>query len=132
MGPFYAHFYLDAVPGRLLRETAPRVARWVQEMLGPRAEGEFETWATLGPTLMPVLQQEVAQVFFPWSVANARALEAGEKTFTVTLDGAPFAQETQKYHAKSLAALRARYAAVPDRSALDPILQAAGCLTYLR
>jgi hypothetical protein len=49
-----------------------------------------------------------------------------------TLDGHPFAQEPQKYHAKSLAVLRQRYAAVGDRSRLDPILERAGCLEGLR
>ena len=44
----------------------------------------------------------------------------------MTIDGKPFTQETQKYHAKSLAALRARYAAVADHATLDPILDRAG------
>ena len=73
----------------------------------------------------------MAAVFFPWTTANARALEAGEKTFTVTIDGKSFTQETQKYRAKSLAALRARYAAVSERGVLDAILKEAGCLAYL-
>ena len=42
--------------------------------------------------------------------------------------GKPFTQETQKYHAKSLAALKARYAAVADKSQLDPILKDDGLL----
>ena len=49
----------------------------------------------------------------------------------MTLDGKPYAQETQKYHAKSLAVLRARYAAVADKSKLDPILKETGCYEYL-
>ena len=122
----------DPTPGAIMRETAPHVARWIQEMLGPRAEGEFEPWDSLEATLMPLLQHEVAAVFFPWSAANARALAAGEKTFTLAIDGKPFTQETQKYHAKSLAALRARYAVVADKSSLDPILERTGCARWLR
>jgi hypothetical protein len=49
----------------------------------------------------------------------------------VELEGRPFRQAPQKYHARSLAPLRARYRAVPDRSSLDPILAAAGCLAAL-
>jgi hypothetical protein len=41
-------------------------------------------------------------------------------------------QEPQKYHAKSLRALRQRLAAVPDRSRLDPILDATGCSPWLK
>jgi len=35
MGPLYPHLYLDAVPGRLLRETAPQVCRWIERMNHP-------------------------------------------------------------------------------------------------
>lgn len=121
----------DPTPAALMRDAAPRVARWIQEMLGPRAEGSFEPWTALAPTLMPLLHDEIAGLFLPWSTANAQALAAGEKTFTVDLGGTPFTQETQKYHAKSLAALKARYAAVANKKGLDPILEEAGCLRWL-
>jgi glutathione S-transferase len=122
----------DPTPAAIIRTKAPHVVRWIQAMLGPRAEGEFETWETLGPTLSPLLRDEIGGVFLPWSSANAKALAAGEKQFTVQLRGKPFTQETQKYHAKSLAALKARYAAVADKSALDPILEETGCLEWLK
>ncbi|HSP98621.1 MAG TPA: glutathione S-transferase family protein [Candidatus Dormibacteraeota bacterium] len=131
----YAQLYqlsTDPTPAALMRASAPHVAGWIQEMLGPRAEGNFEPWAALAPTLMPLLRDEIAGVFLPWSTANARALAAGEKEFTIELNGTPFTQETQKYHAKSLAALKARYAAVENRKTLDPILEEAGCLPWLR
>jgi len=121
----------DPTPGRIIRETAPRVVNWIQEMLGPRPEGSFESWEALAPTLLPLLCEEVAGVFFPWSTANAKALAAGQKEFTVEIDGSPFTQEVQKYHAKSLGVLRAKYAAVPDKRRLDPILEEAGCLEWL-
>jgi glutathione S-transferase len=35
MGPLYAHPYLDAVPGRLLRATAPGVCHWIERMNHP-------------------------------------------------------------------------------------------------
>jgi glutathione S-transferase len=122
----------DPTPAALMRTSAPHVVRWIQEMLGPRAEGEFEPWDALAPTLLPLLRDEIAAVFFPWSTANAKALAAGEKHFTVELRGKPFTQETQKYHAKSLAALKARYAAVADKSGLDPILKATRCYEWLQ
>jgi glutathione S-transferase len=121
----------DPTPAAIMRATAPHVVKWIQEMLGPRAEGEFEPWPRLAPTLLPLLRDEVAAVFLPWSAANAHALAAGEKQFGVALGGRPFTQETQKYHAKSLAALKARYAAVADKSVLDPILKETGCYEWL-
>ena len=131
----YAQLYqcsTDPTPAALIRASAPHVVKWIQEMLGPRAEGEFESWQTLAPTLMPLLREEVAAIFFPWSAANAKALAAGEKQFSVDIGGKPFSQETQKYHAKSLAALKERYAQVADKSKLDPILKEAGCWEWLQ
>ncbi|MBI3782674.1 MAG: glutathione S-transferase family protein [Deltaproteobacteria bacterium] len=122
----------DPTPGQLMRDGAPHVARWIQEMMGPRNDGDFEPWAALAPTLLPLLKEEVAGVFFPWTIANAKALAVGEKTFSMTLSGKPYSQDTQKYHAKSLAALRARYQAVADKSVLDAILREAGCWEFLQ
>jgi len=122
----------DPTPGALLRARAPRVCAWIDRMLAPRAEGPFEPWARLEPTLAPLLHDEVGAVFFPWTLANERALAAGADALTCTLDGRPFTQAPQKYHAKSLAVLRRRYAALEDRADLDPILARTGCLAPLR
>jgi glutathione S-transferase len=121
----------DPTPGRMLRERAPAVLAWTERMLAPQAAGPFEDWAALAPTLTPLLRDEVALVFLPWSVANAAALAAGAATLETTIAGRVFRQEPQKYHAKSLAALRARYARVSDRARLDAILDATGCRPFL-
>jgi len=123
---------IDPTPGAILRESAPRVAAWVERMLEPKAEGGFEAWETLAPTLSPLLREEVAGVFLPWSEANAKALAAGEDELSVDLPGGTFRQQPQKYHAKTLRALRERYAAVADESRLDPILEETGCLPWLQ
>ena len=121
----------DPTPAAILDAEAPRVRAWVERMLDPKNEGDFETWAALGSTLLPLLRDEVGGVFLPWSDANARALERGDKEFSLELEGHPFSQNTQKYHARSLAALRARYAAVPDKSKLDPILKETNVLNWM-
>lgn len=121
----------DPTPGALIRRNAPNVRAWIERMLDPRPAGEFEEWDALRATLTPLFKDEVAGTFFPWTAANAKALAAGEKEFSLTLGGKPFSQETQKYHAKSLAALRARYATVVDKSALDPVLKETGCCEWL-
>jgi glutathione S-transferase len=121
----------DPTPGALLRGAAPRVLAWIGRMLDPVPAGDFEPWAALAPTLHPLLAEEIGALFLPWSAANARAIGAGAKEFTVELGGRPWAQEPQKYHAKSLAALKGKYAAVSDRTRLDPILAETGCLEWL-
>lgn len=122
----------DPTPGGLLRERAPSVARWVERMLSPRSEGALETWPALAPTLTPLLARQVGALFLPWSDANAKAIAAGSEVFTVELDGHRWTQKPQKYHARSLAALRARYALVAGNPALDRILAETGCLPFLR
>ncbi|MFQ5478273.1 MAG: glutathione S-transferase family protein [Candidatus Binatia bacterium] len=130
----YAQLYQtlsDPTPGEIMKSEAPRVVEWIERMLDPEGEGGFEDWGDLEPTLAPLLTEEIAGLFLPWSEANARALEAGEKEFSVELEGKRFVQQTQKYHARSLAVLKKRYADHGDRGALDGVLEATGCLRYL-
>jgi glutathione S-transferase len=123
--------WTDPTPGALLRARHPRVVAWIQRMLAPATEGDFEPWARLAPTLTPLLRDEVAGLFLPWSAANARAIAAGEKTFTLPLEGRPFSQETQKYHAKSLATLRAKWAAARGHAPLATLMHDTGCARWL-
>ena len=124
--------WTDPTCGSILNERCPHVVAWVERMLEPKAGGDFESWETLEPTLAPFLASQVGQLFLPWSDANATAMEAGAEEFSVKLAGSTWDQKPQKYHARSLAALRARYAAVADKSALDPILERTDCLEWLQ
>ena len=72
-GQFY-EAATDPTPGAVMRASAPKVMAWVQRMLSPRNEGSFEAWPALAPTLMPLLKEEVAGLFLPWSTANAAAI----------------------------------------------------------
>jgi glutathione S-transferase len=122
---------IDPTPGAVLKDRAPRVLAWIDRMLAPESLGDFEPWSSLAATLEPLLAQEVAGLFLPWSTANAKALAAGQAEFEVQLEGRPFRQQTQKYHARSLAALEDRYAKLADRRALDAVLARTGCLAWL-
>jgi hypothetical protein len=113
-------------------DACPNVTAWVARMLEPKAEGDFETWEALAPTLEPFLADHVGGLFLPWSDANARCLEAGNEEFSVELSSGTWTQKPQKYHARSLTKLRQRYAGIHDKSALDPILHEAGCLEWLQ
>jgi len=124
--------WTDPTTGALIGGGAPHVLDWVHRMLWPKAEGAFETWPSLAPTLMPVLSDQVGRLFMPWTCANEKALTEQQEEFSVTLGDKPWSQKPQKYHARSLGMLRAKYAAVPDKTALDPVLESAGCLAGLR
>jgi hypothetical protein len=103
----------------------------VERMLDPKANGEFEAWEALAPTLAPFVQRMCGDLFLPWSAANAKALVGGDETYDVELDGRTWTQKPVKYQAKSLAAIRARYAAVADKSSLDEVLDELGCRSWL-
>lgn len=123
--------WTDPTPGALIEGRAPHLLDWVHRMLWPRAEGEFEPWSRLEPTLSPLLEQQVGRLFLPWTLANAAAITAGSDEFCVELAGRNWTQKPQKYHAKSLAALRVKYAAVAGDRALEAALARTGCLAAL-
>jgi glutathione S-transferase len=124
--------WTDPTPGSWIEAHAPNLLAWIHRMTWPRDEGGFEPWSSLEPTLAPFLERQVGALFVPWTLANEACLAAGDETFTVELASGAWTQKPQKYHAKSLAALREKYAAVPDKTALDPVLERAGCLDGLR
>jgi len=121
---------LDPTAGAIIRARAPEVLAWAYRMTEPRNDGPFENWESLKLTLEPLLR-DAGEFFLPWSTANAKALEAGDESFSVSLGGKAYVQGSQKYHARSLNVLRARYEAVPDKSKLVQILGETGCLPYL-
>ena len=120
----------DPTAGALV-EKAPNVADWIARMLDPENLGDFEDWSALEPTLLPLLKDQVAGLFLPWDVANAKAIAAAEDEFEVTLKGNRWTQKPQKYHARSLGVLKTRYAEVADDPALDAVLAATGCKEFL-
>jgi hypothetical protein len=81
---------------------------------------------------MPFAKDQIGDLFAPWTVANTLAMAAGEEEFSVALKGQRFTQKPQKYHAKSLAVLREKYATVSGNADLDGVLEAAGCLTAVQ
>jgi glutathione S-transferase len=130
-GQFY-ELWTDPTAGALIEGNAPHVLDWVHRMLWPKAEGAFEGWSTLEPTLMLILTRQVGGQFMPWTCANEKALAEKHEEFNVALADKLWIQKPQKYHVRSLGMLRARYAEVADKTALDPVLEAAGCLAGLR
>jgi glutathione S-transferase len=116
--------WTDPTTAAIIQARAPHTLDWIQRMLWPRAEGAFESWDSLAPTFAPILRDQVGGLFLPWTLANAGAIGSGAEEFSVKLGDHDWIQKPQKYHAKSLAVLRAKYAGVADKAALDPILAA--------
>lgn len=122
----------DPTPQKIIELAAPHVLSWIKRMSTPLQEGEFETWSSLAPTLKPILTDQVAGLFLPWSAANADAIETGAESFTVQLAGRAWTQKPQKYHARSLRALREKYKQVATPSDLHALLTETGCISALQ
>ena len=126
--------WTDPTAGGILKETAPATCRWIERMLQPSAEADFENWDSLAETLEPFLAEPV-RVFLTWSDANARAIAEGADSMTVKLDGETWTQSVggpQKYHAKSLKEIRRKYSEVRDVPELAACLGRVGCLPWLQ
>ena len=124
--------WTDPTGAAWIESLAPNVLDWIHRMLNPTDEGDFESWSSLEPTLMPFLADQVGAVFCPWTVANAQAMASGGEEFSVELKGQTFTQIPQKYHAKSLQVIQQKYQAVADKSGLDSVLAAAGCIEAMQ
>jgi hypothetical protein len=74
MGPFYGHLYRDAVPQRLLYQTAFHVCSWIERTNRPvRDQSGWLEGDALAETLLPVLRTMADAV--PMVLASARATE---------------------------------------------------------
>jgi glutathione S-transferase len=77
MGPFYAHLYLDAVPGKLLRQRAPRTCHWIERMNHPDPDdmGPWLAGDALAPTMRALLAR-LARDGAPYVLDTVRAFES--------------------------------------------------------
>ena len=144
MGPFYAHLYLDLVPGLLLRERAPRVCHWIERMNhpDPGAPGAFLADDALAPTLHPLLDL-IGRDAVPLLLDTLRAVEqwADERAADLVeppravgfhetrLRDAKFPRYTSPYTLWMAQRSLDAYAAAGDagRAAIDAALAGTGC-----
>lgn len=109
----------------------PEVMGWIDRMLFPLNEGDWESWSDLSGTLSPLLKSQLSGLYLPWAVANNMALLKENPEFTVKLGGTEFTQDTVKYAGRSFQVLKTRFAAIGDRGPLEELLLEADCMTSL-
>jgi glutathione S-transferase len=123
--------WIDPTCGAYLAKHGPTVVAWIERMLDPKIEGEFEPLEALAPTLQPLFACEVGPRFLAWSAANAVAWEhAGDQT-ELEMDGRRYYQKTFKYPAAGLSRLREKFDAAADDPRLRSFLNETGCLAHL-
>lgn len=120
---------VDPTAQAMMRADFPYAFRWLLHV--DDASGIEGEWDETGAPLKPVVESllaEVGRVYVPFLLANETAMQAGEETFQIEVDGMPYEQGTFKYQLKCLADLRGKYNALENtiRLAVDPILDAAG------
>ena len=111
---------------------ASRVIAWLHhvEDLGSLevSEADWTPRGELGDSVRALLS-EVGHIYVPFLLANAAALERGEKQVECQIDGRPWVQRSFPYQGKCLRWLReGRSALSPgDRAQVDRILEGTGC-----
>ena len=87
----FRHFAIDPTPARIMRNQAPAVYEWVARMWNARAERLGSgAWAPSDgglPQGLAPLFARAARRYFPSLYANAKAVAAGQRRFSVMLDG---------------------------------------------
>lgn len=126
----------DPTPRKITHEVSPRTVAWVERVrdlcgLEP-TDGD---WVPIEqqPTTLKALFAEIGRVYAPALLANAAAARAGDETWEVEIDGAPWTQKTFPYQVKCLRWINDEYQAlsVDDRVRVDGILAGTGCETLL-
>ena len=126
----------DPTPRAIAHEVSPRTVAWVDHMEDQSGhEPKEQDWIDLNdqPKSLRGLMQEIGRVYAPAQLANARAVQAGEKTWEAEIDGARWTQQTFPYQAKCLMWTNERYRALndADRASVDTLLQGTGVETML-
>ncbi len=123
--------WIDPTCGAHLNERGPAVVAWIERMDDPKAEGDFERFESLEPTLRPLFAREVGPRFLAWDAANAESWNAGRSQTELTMEGQRYYQKTFKYPAGTLSILRQKLAAAAESSVLRSFLDETGCLIHL-
>lgn len=122
---------IDPTCGAYLRAKAPAVLAWIERMLDPKVEGDFESMERLAPTLRPIFEREVGARFLAWGAANLAARDAGRAQTELEMEGRLYYQRTFKYPAIGIERLRDRLDAVGAHPGLRSFLRDTGCLEHL-
>ena len=125
----------DPTSAAIMRETAPRTLHWVRRMHDcSGVEGEWRGSDEPLPDAVRALLAMAGRWYLPFLRANAAAVQERAEMVAVDLDGHAYRQPPFRYQAQCYGRLVSLYAGLPDaaRAAIDPALDEAGCLAYLR
>jgi hypothetical protein len=121
----------DPTSRAIAHEVSPRTVAWVDQIEDQSGlEPTRQDWTDLEeqPESLRGLLSEIGRVYAPAQLANAKAVEKGEKTWQCEIDGAPWMQQTFPYQAKCLRWTNEQYQALSasDRALVDAVLDGTG------
>lgn len=126
----------DPTPRAIAHTVSPRTVAWVDQMEDLSGlEPEEHDWANIqdASDSLRKLLKEVGRVYAPALLANARALQAGDKSWETEIDGALWSQQTFPYQGKCLKWIAEKYAELDStqRQLVNQLLEGTGCETLL-
>lgn len=98
----------DPTPMAWLRTETPYLYRWLDH--ADDASGIEGNWSSEISVPVKVLLGVAGSTYLPFLLANIEALEAGEKTFSLTIEDGRYEQGAFGYQAKCLKSLRTEWA----------------------
>jgi glutathione S-transferase len=122
----------DPTPREIAYRVSTRTVAWVDQMADLSGLEEHQAqWKSLEqqPASLGGLLREVGRMYVPALLANARALQAGEKNWQTEIDGANWTQQTFSYQGKCLKWINQAYGELSDddRRRVDLVLEGTGC-----
>lgn len=122
----------DPTPRAIAHEIGPRTVGWVSCMEDHTGlNGDEALWCSSDsiPNGLKGILTEMGRGYVPTMLANARAVEAGEKNWESEIDGLPWTQQTFPYQAKCLRWINEQYQLLgeADRVRVDAALEGTGC-----
>ena len=122
----------DPTPSGICLDMAPRLYAWtdiVDDLSGhPALASQWMDTADVTAVIGELLA-EIGRVYAPALLANARALQSGNKEFETTIDSRRWVQPTFPYQGRCLKWINDEYNALQmaDRQQVDAILAGTGC-----
>ncbi|MBU2644758.1 glutathione S-transferase C-terminal domain-containing protein [bacterium] len=124
----------DPTSQGIIREKSPRFSSWIDQLddASGLEEGEWIDPTQSLPLSVIRLLKMAGDVYLPFLIANAEALNKGEETFSVTLMNRMYQQGTFKYQLKCLNWLREEYSQLQGapKERVDLVLSETGCLPF--
>ena len=126
---------IDPTPAAIMRGEAVRTYQWVQDLDDASGvEGEWRDPAEHPGPGVSALLDLAGSVYLPFLLANAKAIEAGQKKYDLVIAGKSYPNPTRSYKRRCLLWLKAALAAVEGepRVRLKTILERHHCWDALQ